>query len=116
MASVPTPYQTHIPLPSLSDETPLKHEAHLSEVPVHIVTHASQLPPEFLHPSSERQLVIGFDCEGVDLCRHGTLCIMQLAFPVAIYLVNAIQGGEMLVKAYCFFLDRGAGRATAISR
>ncbi|EXB31421.1 Exonuclease 3'-5' domain-containing protein 1 [Morus notabilis] len=81
------------------DETPLKHEAHLSEVPVHIVTHASQLPPEFLHPSSERQLVIGFDCEGVDLCRHGTLCIMQLAFPVAIYLVNAIQGGEMLVKA-----------------
>ncbi|XP_024024997.1 uncharacterized protein LOC21397970 isoform X2 [Morus notabilis] len=99
MASVPTPYQTHIPLPSLSDETPLKHEAHLSEVPVHIVTHASQLPPEFLHPSSERQLVIGFDCEGVDLCRHGTLCIMQLAFPVAIYLVNAIQGGEMLVKA-----------------
>ncbi|XP_024021810.1 uncharacterized protein LOC21402483 isoform X2 [Morus notabilis] len=99
MASVPSPYQTHIPLPSLSDETPLKHEAHLSEVPVHIVTHASQLPPEFLHPSSERQLVIGFDCEGVDLCRHGTLCIMQLAFPDAIYLVDAIQGGEMLVKA-----------------
>lgn len=99
MASVPSPFQTHIPLPSLSDEAPLKDEAQLSEVPVHIVTHASQLPAEFLHPSPEKQFVIGFDCEGVDLCRHGTLCIMQLAFPDAIYLVDAIQGGEMLMKA-----------------
>jgi exonuclease 3'-5' domain-containing protein 1 len=47
-------------------------------VPIHIVTHASQLPTEFLEPSVESQLVIGFDCEGVDLCRHGTLCIMQV--------------------------------------
>ncbi|CAK9162007.1 unnamed protein product [Ilex paraguariensis] len=36
---------------------------------------------------------------GVDLCRNGTLCIMQLAFSDAIYLVDAIQGGEMLMKA-----------------
>ncbi|KAF9620381.1 hypothetical protein IFM89_011754 [Coptis chinensis] len=65
----------------------------------YIVTHASQLPSEFLKPSPERHLVIGFDCEGVDLCRHGTLCIMQLAFPNAIYLVDVIQGGVMLMKA-----------------
>lgn len=69
------------------------------EVPIHVVTEASQLPAEFLNPTPGKQLVIGFDCEGVDLCRHGTLCIMQLAFPDAIYLVDAIQGGEMLVKA-----------------
>jgi len=68
-------------------------------VPVHIVTHASQLPPEFLHPSADKKLVIGFDCEGVDLCRNGTLCIMQLAFPDAIYLVDAIEGGRALVEA-----------------
>lgn len=68
-------------------------------VPIHIVTCATQLPAEFLEPSSDRQLVIGFDCEGVDLCRYGRLCIMQLAFPDAIYLVDAIQGGEMLMKA-----------------
>ncbi|PIA42872.1 hypothetical protein AQUCO_02000372v1 [Aquilegia coerulea] len=74
-------------------------DAQLSMVPIYIVTHASQLPYEFLNPSPERQLVIGFDCEGVDLCRHGTLCIMQLAFPNAVYLVDVIQGGEMLMKA-----------------
>ncbi|KAJ0427971.1 putative 3'-5' exonuclease domain, K domain, ribonuclease H-like superfamily [Helianthus annuus] len=68
-------------------------------VPVHIVTHASQLPPEFLKPSPDKKLVIGFDCEGVDLCRNGTLCIMQLAFPDAIYLVDAIEGGKTLVEA-----------------
>ncbi|XP_015885122.1 uncharacterized protein LOC107420634 [Ziziphus jujuba] len=99
MASGPSPYHTHIPLPSDSDDKPLKHEADLSVVPIYIVTHASQLPAEFLEPSSERQLIIGFDCEGVDLCRHGTLCIMQLAFSDAIYLVDSIQGGEMLIKA-----------------
>ncbi|THF98850.1 hypothetical protein TEA_008096 [Camellia sinensis var. sinensis] len=78
---------------------PIDYEDHLPLVPIHIVTHASQLPPQFLEPSLERQLVIGFDCEGVDLCRNGTLCIMQLAFPDAIYLVDAIQGGETLMKA-----------------
>ncbi|CAL5415378.1 unnamed protein product [Camellia sinensis] len=39
------------------------------------------------------------DCEGVDLCRYGTLCIMQLAFPDAVYLVDAIQGGKVLMNA-----------------
>lgn len=68
-------------------------------LPIHIVTHASQLPPEFLHPSPDKKLVIGFDCEGIDLCRNGTLCIMQLAFPDAIYLVDAIEGGKTLVEA-----------------
>ncbi|KAG0486846.1 hypothetical protein HPP92_008941, partial [Vanilla planifolia] len=67
--------------------------------PVHIVLHPSQLPSEFLHPSSEKQLVIGFDCEGIDLCEKGALCVMQLAFQDAIYLVDAIKGGEALVQA-----------------
>lgn len=53
-------------------------EANFSSVPIHVVTNPSQLPVEFLEPSPESQLVIGFDCEGVDLCRHGTLCIMQV--------------------------------------
>jgi exonuclease 3'-5' domain-containing protein 1 len=44
-------------------------------------------------------LVIGFDCEGVDLCRNGALCIMQLAFPDAVYLVDAIEGGKELIEA-----------------
>ncbi|KAL3818979.1 hypothetical protein ACJIZ3_004884 [Penstemon smallii] len=70
-----------------------------STVPIHIVTQASQLPAEFLQPSCEKQLVIGFDCEGADLCRKGALCIMQLAFSDAIYLVDAIEGGETLVQA-----------------
>lgn len=59
-------------------DKPLDDEALLKLVPIHIVTHASQLPTAFLEPSPESQLVIGFDCEGVDLCRHGTLCIMQV--------------------------------------
>ncbi|KAK9174901.1 hypothetical protein WN944_026905 [Citrus x changshan-huyou] len=45
---------------------------------IHIVTNASQIPAEFLEPSSERQL---------------------LAFPDAIYLVDAIQSGETVIKA-----------------
>ncbi|KAL0017565.1 hypothetical protein SO802_004634 [Lithocarpus litseifolius] len=100
-SSPPSPHQTHIPLPPDSDsgDKPLDHEANLKLVPIHIVTDASQLPAEFLEPSPQNQLVIGFDCEGVDLCRHGTLCIMQLAFSDAIYLVDASQGGEMLMRA-----------------
>ncbi|KZV37216.1 hypothetical protein F511_04635 [Dorcoceras hygrometricum] len=94
-----SPRETHIPLPQDPGDQPIKNESDLSTVSIHIVTRASQLPAEFLQPSSERQLVIGFDCEGVDLCRHGTLCIMQLAFSDAIYLVDAIEGGETLVKA-----------------
>lgn len=61
-----------------TDEKSLKHEAQFTVVPVYIVTEASQLPADFLDPSPERKLVIGFDCEGVDLCRNGTLCIMQV--------------------------------------
>ncbi|KAJ4836974.1 hypothetical protein Tsubulata_025285 [Turnera subulata] len=94
MASSSASHQTLVPLPSDPGGASLDHE-----VPIYVVTEASQLPAEFLNPSPEKELVIGFDCEGVDLCRHGTLCIMQLAFPDAIYLVDAIQGGEMLVKA-----------------
>ncbi|KAM7276096.1 hypothetical protein ACFE04_017962 [Oxalis oulophora] len=85
---------TIIPLPSDPGGNPIDHE-----VPIHIVTHASQLPADFLHPSPDKHLVVGFDCEGVDLCRQGTLCIMQLAFPDAIYLIDAIQGGETLMNA-----------------
>ncbi|KAK2661318.1 hypothetical protein Ddye_007851 [Dipteronia dyeriana] len=93
MASSPS-HHTQIPLASHPGGKPID-----SVVPIHIVTDASQLPAEFLDPSPEKQLIIGFDCEGVDLCRHGTLCILQLAFPDAIYLVDAIQGGETLVIA-----------------
>ncbi|KAH1034823.1 hypothetical protein GLYMA_20G062400v4 [Glycine max] len=67
-----------------------------SRVPIHIVTAASQLPVDFLEPSPQSKLVIDFDCEGVDLCRKGTLCVMQLAFSDAVYLVDAIEGGEEL--------------------
>ncbi|KAK4340751.1 hypothetical protein RND71_039252 [Anisodus tanguticus] len=92
--------ETHIPLPpDPGDKLQGEDEAHFSSVPIHVVTNPSQLPVEFLEPSPETQLVIGFDCEGVDLCRHGTLCIMQLAFPDAIYLVDAIQGGESVIQA-----------------
>ncbi|XVF35377.1 hypothetical protein REPUB_Repub18cG0140400 [Reevesia pubescens] len=93
----PPSHRTHVPLPSDSGGNLFGDEA--PPVPIHIVTDVSQLPLEFLNPSPERQLVIGFDCEGVDLCRHGTLCIMQLAFPDAIYLVDAIEGREVLIKA-----------------
>ncbi|CAI9784887.1 unnamed protein product [Fraxinus pennsylvanica] len=94
-----SPHQAPTPLLPDSGDKPCNNEELLSPVPIHVVTSARQLPAEFLEPSPEKQLVIGFDCEGVDLCRHGTLCIMQLAFPDAIYLVDAIEGGEMLVKA-----------------
>ncbi|GMI81412.1 hypothetical protein like AT2G25910 [Hibiscus trionum] len=91
------PHRTHVPLPSDSGGNPFDDEA--PPVPIHIVTDASQLPAEFLNPSPERQLVVGFDCEGVDLCRNGTLCIMQIAFQDAIYLVDAVEGGEVLINA-----------------
>ncbi|KAH8504440.1 hypothetical protein Peur_046008 [Populus x canadensis] len=87
-------HQTRVPFPSDPGGKPLDHD-----VPIHVVTEPSQLPVEFLNPSAAKQLIIGFDCEGVNLCRHGALCIMQLAFPDAIYLVDAINGGESLIKA-----------------
>lgn len=40
----------------------------------------SQLPVEFLKPPTENQLIIGLDCEGVNLSRNGTLCIMQVIY------------------------------------
>ncbi|KAK9131114.1 hypothetical protein Sjap_011601 [Stephania japonica] len=81
------------------DGKSLNHDPLLSMVPIHVVTSASQLPSEFLDPSPVKQLIIGFDCEGVDLCRHGTLCIMQIAFPDAIYLVDVVQGGDAIMTA-----------------
>lgn len=56
----------------------LTQDANEPPVPIHIVTEPLQLPADFLNPSPEKKLVIGFDCEGVDLCRHGKLCIMQV--------------------------------------
>uniref|UniRef100_A0A9I9CZ66 3'-5' exonuclease domain-containing protein n=1 Tax=Cucumis melo TaxID=3656 RepID=A0A9I9CZ66_CUCME len=98
MANTPPSHQTCIPLPSDSGENQTDPEANATLVPIHIVTHVSQLPKEFVEPSAEKPLVVGFDCEGVDLCRHGNLCVMQIAFPDAVYLVDAVQGGEELVK------------------
>ncbi|KAL5579383.1 hypothetical protein UlMin_011825 [Ulmus minor] len=97
--TTPKTYQTYIPLPSESGGKYQDYEAFLSLVPIHLVTNASQLPKEFLFPSCKRQLVIGFDCEGADFGRYGTLCIMQLSLPDAIYLVDAIEGGEDLMEA-----------------
>ncbi|KAL6005963.1 hypothetical protein ACLOJK_040008 [Asimina triloba] len=91
--------QTQIPLPPQTGGKQPDLNGELSVVPIHIVTDVSQLPSDFLEPSAERQLIIGFDCEGVDLCRYGTMCIMQLAFPDAVYLVDAIQGGKALMQA-----------------
>ncbi|KAK8629181.1 hypothetical protein V6N13_078033 [Hibiscus sabdariffa] len=94
-----TPYQTYVPLLFDPGDRHKDYEAVLSLVPIHIVTHASQLPKEFLFPSAQTPFIIGFDCEGVQLCQYGTLCIMQLALSEAIYLVDAIQGGEELMQA-----------------
>ncbi|KAF7022655.1 hypothetical protein CFC21_035334 [Triticum aestivum] len=84
---------------SADGEDPAGNNAELPSLPFHVVTKPSQLPVEFLEPSAAKKLVIGFDCEGVDLCRHGALCIMQIAFPDAVYLVDAIEGGKELVEA-----------------
>lgn len=62
----------------MSGENQTDPEANATLVPIHIVTHVSQLPKEFVEPSPEKPLVVGFDCEGVDLCRHGNLCVMQV--------------------------------------
>lgn len=50
----------------------------LGPVPVHVVTQPSQLPAAFLKPDEHQPFVIGFDCEGVNLARHGRLCVMQV--------------------------------------
>ncbi|GAQ78996.1 3'-5' exonuclease [Klebsormidium nitens] len=71
----------------------------VDDLHVNIVTEPSQLPLEFLEPSHDRQVAIGFDCEGVSLSREGNLTLIQLAFPDAIYLVDILTGGAPLIKA-----------------
>lgn len=75
----------------------LTQDANEPPVPIHIVTEPLQLPADFLNPSPENKLVVGFDCEGVDLCRHGKLCIMQ----VSPFFLSHIQRNPH----YCFFLS-----------
>lgn len=67
-------------------------------LPIHVVTHGSQLPVAFRDPSPSNPVVIGFDCEGVDLACRGRLCIMQLAWEKEVYLVDAVVGGERLME------------------
>jgi hypothetical protein len=45
---------------------------------VHIVTEPSQLPLGFLEPSQDKQVAVGFDCEGVSLSREGRLTLIQV--------------------------------------
>ncbi|CAN1161775.1 piRNA biogenesis protein EXD1 [Linum perenne] len=91
--------QPHIhPSPATGAE-PLGCDPQEHHLPIEIVTEASQLPIEFLNPSPDHELVIGFDCEGIDLCRYGRLCVIQLAFPDVIYIVDAINGEKGLVSA-----------------
>ncbi|KAG5034415.1 hypothetical protein JHK87_009325 [Glycine soja] len=84
---------------SSSSSLPNLHPSHRAEV--RIVTKASELPAAFLAPSPSSKLVIGFDNEGVKLGRDGTLCVMQLAFDDAIYIVDTIEGEENLVMKAC---------------
>ncbi|XP_074312476.1 exosome complex exonuclease rrp6-like isoform X1 [Silene latifolia] len=100
MAQPASYLNTYIPLPTNSGSSKNSdNDSFLSLVPIHIVTNASQLPKELRRPSPERQLVIGFDSEGVNLSRHGTLCILQIATSDAIYIVDAINGGKDLMNA-----------------
>lgn len=91
---------THIPQPSEFDGVPPEDDVDRSvPKPIYIVVEVSQLPVDFLQPTPENKLVIGFDCEGVELSRYGRLCLMQLAFPDAIYMVDVSTGGEELMEA-----------------
>ncbi|GJP52507.1 hypothetical protein CLOM_g11610 [Closterium sp. NIES-68] len=98
---LPGAWSSHGPLSQGSQDapSPMSPMSPMS-LPVHVVTDASQLPPELLHPPAPPAppLVIGFDCEGIDLARHGQLCVMQLALPCAIYLVDVVAGGRQLVE------------------
>ncbi|XP_020579891.1 uncharacterized protein LOC110024327 [Phalaenopsis equestris] len=95
----PRSLRAQIPQSSRPDGFPANGTPDAATIPIHIVTHASQLPLEFLNASADSQLVVGFDCEGIDLCRYGGLCLMQIAFTDAIYLVDTIEGGDALVRA-----------------
>lgn len=70
-----------------------------AHLPMCIVTKKSQLPRAFLQPSPETKLVIGFDYEGVQLSQHGRLCLMQLPFEDGVYLVDTVEGGNLLMEA-----------------
>ena len=74
---------------------PLDHE-----VPIRVVTEPSQLPVEFLNPAAAKQLIIGFDCEGVNLCRHGALCIMQVSYSLVV--LCARNRKYKVITALCF--------------
>ncbi|KAK8980210.1 hypothetical protein V6N11_061424 [Hibiscus sabdariffa] len=74
-------------------------DVRVPQLPICVVTRSFQLPWEFLNPSPHSPLVVGFDCEGIELCHNGSLCVMQLAFPNAIYLVDALFGGLALMNA-----------------
>ncbi|WJX15577.1 hypothetical protein P8452_05705 [Trifolium repens] len=64
--------------------------------PIHVVTEANQLPVDFLRPSPQAILIVGLDSE---ILSDRTLCLLKLAFPDAIYLVDAIDGGKVLIEA-----------------
>ncbi|KAK9690140.1 hypothetical protein RND81_09G107500 [Saponaria officinalis] len=100
MAKIGSHRNTYIPLPTNSGSSKSQeHDSFLSLVPIRIVTNASQLPKELRSPSPKRQLVIGFDSEGVNLSRHGILCILQIATSDAVYIVDAISGGKDAMNA-----------------
>jgi len=78
---------------------PLDHD-----VPIHVVTEPSQLPVEFLNPSAAKQLIIGFDCEGVNLCRHGALCIMQVSYSLVLFCARNRKYKFIILMLHCFFV------------
>ena len=75
----------------------------LSPVPIHIVREASQLPRCFLEPSSDQPLTVGFDCEGVDLARHGRLCIMQVCMVFLCWSLWCNWNGDICSLKYISF-------------
>ena len=50
------------------------------DVPIHIISAPEELPPCLRGDSMppKEPMVVGFDCEGVDLGSVGQLCIMQV--------------------------------------
>ncbi|XP_072957259.1 uncharacterized protein [Typha angustifolia] len=102
MASDPPPPPRHarVPLPTASAVSLSDDSDQFMQVPVYIVTDAAQLPVDFLEPSAHRPLVIGFDCEGVDLCRHGALCVMQIAYS----LIEEQEGRKRSPNDYISFV------------
>ncbi|XP_073007625.1 uncharacterized protein [Typha latifolia] len=96
----PPPRHARVPLPTASGVSLSDDSDQFMQVPVYIVTDAAQLPVEFLEPSAHRPLVIGFDCEGVDLCRHGALCVMQIAYS----LIEEQEGRKRSPDDYISFV------------